>query len=369
MKRITELDGLRAIAASVILAFHLSPASFPPGWTGVDLFFVISGYLITSILISRPVTSQALYSFYARRALRIWPIYYLGLAFMVLLNPWVPRPYSLAAFPYYLTYTQNCWFYWSSQVVPFSPAFDHTWTLALEEQYYLIWPLLVALVPRRYLPLLCLLVVSIAYLGRSGMELYFVVPVVLSPLPERVLLSRCDGFALGGLLAWLLGQSGWQRQKISWLLWSALGAASLYLASGFYEGGPAFLGLPTPSKPAPTILMVELFYFGVVGLVVFHAGHRALGVLRIRWLCWLGMISYGIYLYHYMIYWMVDGCAWTEVKPYVQPWSTRALKVAITLVVAVISWYALERPLLRLKDRFPYQSGRKDSGQASGSAA
>ena len=356
MKRIPELDGLRAIAAAVILGFHLSPPSFPPGWTGVDLFFVISGYLITTILISRPITGRSLLSFYARRALRIWPIYYLGLAFIVLVNPWIPQPYALEALPYYLTYTQNIWHYWGVKSVPFNPAYDHTWTLALEEQYYLVWPLLLALVPRRLLPWLCLATAGVAYLGRSRTEIYFLFPVVIPALPERVLLSRCDGFALGGLLAWLLGKNDWPRQSIGRLLWATLGGISLYIAYGFQQEGLRFLGLPTPARPGSTILAVEVFYFAIVGLVVVNSGKPALAWLRQRWLCWLGMISYGIYLYHYVIYWMVDGCAWTDDMNYDQPWSTRFWKVVLTLAVAVVSWYALERPLLALKDRFPYES-------------
>ena len=368
MQRIPELDALRAIAASAILVFHLSPPSFPPGWTGVDLFFVLSGYLITTILISQPPGARLLLAFYARRALRIWPIYYLGLAFVVLVNRWIPEPYSLAAWPYYLTYTQNVPLYWTAVLPAFTPAYDHTWTLALEEQYYLIWPLLVTLVRRRWLPLLCVATAAVAYLGRQGFELYFVWPIVTRALPERVLLSRCDGFALGGLLAWLAA-SGIARSRATWLLGLCLAVAGLYLGRGVFLGGPAFLGLPTPSEPAPTILMVELFYFGLVGLVVYHAGHKALAPLRWPWLCKIGVISYGIYLYHYPVYWAIDGFGATEIMHYDQPWTIRALKLAVTLAVALISWHVIERPFLKLKDRVPYRPAASRVAQSSSGAS
>ena len=356
MQRIPELDGLRAIAASVILASHLSPISFPPGWTGVDLFFVISGYLITSILINRPAAPGFLIAFYARRALRIWPIYYLGLAFIILVNPWLARPYELTALGYYLTYTQNVWLYWTETGPPFNPAFDHTWTLALEEQYYLLWPVLVMLTPRPWLPALCLSITALAFLGRQGFELYFIFPLVTPALPARTLLSRCDGFALGGLLAWLLSSDGPPRRRTLGVFLLAAAGTTAYLGYGFYRGGLLFLGLPTPANPALTILIVEIFYFSLLGLTVFHTGSRWLSLLRVGWLRWLGTISYGIYFYHYIIYWVVDGCAWTDNMNYDQTWTVRGTKVAITLAVATVSWNWIEQPILKLKDHFTYEA-------------
>jgi peptidoglycan/LPS O-acetylase OafA/YrhL len=369
MPRIPELDALRAIAASAILVFHLSPAAFPPGWTGVDLFFVLSGYLITTILISHPPSPRFVLSFYARRALRIWPIYYLGLVFLVLINRWLPRPYSLEALPYFLTYTQNAPLYWTSKLPAFNPAYDHTWTLAIEEQYYVLWPVVLTL-GRRWLPLLCLGTAAVAYFGRYGFQLYFVWPIVLGPFPERVLLSRCDGFALGGLLAWLFRSPRVSRPARSWLLWLSLAVAGVYLGRGIAEGGPSFLGLPTPANPALTILMVELFFFGLVGLVLHHAGHAALAPLRWPWLCKIGVISYGIYLYHYPVYWALDGFGQKAIMLYDQPWTVRVLKVALTLAIAWVSWHVIERPFLKLKDRVPYRA-KKDvpAPQTSGCPA
>ena len=112
------------------------------GWTAVDLFFVISGYLITTILLRGRSTPGALANFYARRSLRIWPIYYLALAAFLVANALIGHPYPTDGLPYYLTYTQNVPRYWGGVVPPFCKAFAHCWSLSVEEQFYLIWPAL-----------------------------------------------------------------------------------------------------------------------------------------------------------------------------------------------------------------------------------
>ena len=103
----------------------------------VDLFFVLSGFLITSILLTHDMSHRFLVSFYARRALRIWPVYYLSLMVLVLWNPFLPVPASLDGLPYFATFTQNITYYWSNSAPAFIPAFRHTWSVAIEEQFYM----------------------------------------------------------------------------------------------------------------------------------------------------------------------------------------------------------------------------------------
>src|SRR5579883_2068808 len=149
-KHIPELDALRGLAALVVVVYHLRSHKIVFGWAAVDLFFVLSGFLITTIILSNTLGGQFFKGFYARRSLRIWPIYYLSLLAFALINPFLPRPYAISdALPYYLTYTQNVHYYWSD-TGPFLRPFGHTWTLAIEEQFYLIWPLLIFLVGRRF---------------------------------------------------------------------------------------------------------------------------------------------------------------------------------------------------------------------------
>jgi peptidoglycan/LPS O-acetylase OafA/YrhL len=229
-------------------------------------------------------------------------------------------------------------------------AFRHTWTLALEEQFYIIWPALVMWVGRKRLIQLCLLIIVGAYAARAG--LFYGPGYSLLILP-----ARCDGFALGGLLAALLvGVERGSKAHRSIFLGSlaAATAAAIYIAVGVRQYSMVgFLGLPTPPDPGPTLLALNVLYFGIVGLVVCSQGRLALAPLRLRPLVYLGQISYGIYIYHYMVYWVYDGCGRQFNNN--QPWEINILKVATTLVAAMISWELIERPILSLKDRFRYR--------------
>lgn len=333
-----------------IMAFHLNPPAFAPGWTGVDLFFVLSGYLITGIILKHGETKGFLKAFYVRRGLRIWPIYYLTLAALVLVNPYLPRPYSLESVPYYLTYTQNVPMYWRGSA-PALPPFDHTWTLALEEQFYVIWPALLLLAGRKRVVPVCLATIALAYMAREGGWFSY------DHYSERLLIARCDGFALGGLLAALFDGTITRRVKLG--VAAAFVSAVVYIAWGIVSAGGAtrYLGLPTPPRPAQTILAVEVLYFGLVGLVALGAGSAWLAPLRLRPLVYLGQISYGLYLYHYPTFWAIDGFRFI----YDQPWTIRLVKLGVTLLLAVASWHLIESPILRLKGRFSYDRSRGES--------
>lgn len=356
MRRVPELDALRGLAAVVVVFFHLDPRRYFPGWSGVDLFFVLSGYLITAIILRDGGSRGFFRNFYARRTLRIWPIYYLTLVGLVAVNPFLRRPASLADLPYALTYTQNVPLYWGKQPPANHPAFDHTWTLAIEEQFYLVWPALVVWAGRRRLAPLCLIAIAVSLATRDGGN------GLLPKYGERLLASRCDGFALGGLLAWSLADGGWARDPRN-RAGPAFGAAVVlalgYLAWGSRaHGALGFIGLPTPMWPAETIFAFGVLYAGLIGLLAVNAGGRRLRPLRLPWLAYLGQISYGIYLYHYVVFWVVDGCDPKVSVRAGQPWTTQAVKLAATLAVAAASWHLIERPILGLKGRFRYRDDR-----------
>lgn len=364
MRRISELDALRGLAAVVVMFFHLDPHRYFPGWSGVDLFFVLSGYLITSIILRDGESNDFFINFYARRSLRIWPIYYLTLLVLVAANPFLSRPAPLDDLPYALTYTQNIPLYWGKEPPPHHPALNHAWTLAVEEQFYLVWPALILWAGRRRLVPLCLATIALALATRDGWNW------ILPRYHERLLLARSDGFALGGLLAWLLGEDGWARRRRD-LGGLAFGAASglalAYLLWGAWsEGAKHFIGLPTPSHPAETIFAFGLLYAGIIGLVALHAGGRWLRPLRLGWLAYLGQISYGLYLYHYVVYWTIDGCDPKIAVREGQPWPTQAAKLGASLALAVASWHLIERPILRLKGRFGYRDAPGEGRPASG---
>ncbi len=355
MKRVPELDSLRGLAAVVVLLFHLDSRRYFPGWSGVDLFFVLSGYLITSIILRDGGTPGFYARFYARRSLRIWPIYYLVLLGLVAVNPLLPKPASLKSLPYALTYTQNLPLYFGQEPPRPHPAFDHAWTLSLEEQFYLIWPALVIWAGRRRLVPLCGIAIGIALATRSGGN------GLLPKYLERLLASRCDGFALGGILAWALAEGGWAREgrnrgRLAFA--SALALAAVYLAWGSMTyGALGFIGLPTPMWSGETIFMIGVLYAGIIGLCALDTGAWWLAPLRFPPLVYLGQISYGLYLFHVVVYWVVDGCDPKVSFRYAQPWPIQAIKLLLSLAVAIASWHLIERPILRLKDRVRYREG------------
>lgn len=131
---------MRAYAAFGVLAFHLNIPLFKYGWIGVNAFFMLSGFLITNILLESVDSENFFKTFYARRALRIFPIYYLALSFVVAYAIFGNK--SIEDLNYYIFYVQNYKLAWNNWNIDFPPLFNHTWSLALEEQFYLVFPAL-----------------------------------------------------------------------------------------------------------------------------------------------------------------------------------------------------------------------------------
>jgi peptidoglycan/LPS O-acetylase OafA/YrhL len=141
VRRIAELDSVRGLAIVAVLVFHANRTWLPFGWAGVELFYVLSGYLITSIVLVHGDSPRFLRNFYVRRGLRTWPIYYLLIAVIVALSPWLARRFFWTRLPYVLTYTPGLSRLWGESDPRFSMYLAHTWSLAIEEQFYQNWPL------------------------------------------------------------------------------------------------------------------------------------------------------------------------------------------------------------------------------------
>ncbi len=367
MRRVPELDALRGVAAVGILMFHLRfVGAFPLLRTCVDLFFVLSGYLITTIILTQGDAPGFLRNFYARRALRIWPIYYLTLVTFVAGNAFLPPPHHqpTAGLPYYLSYTQFIPGYWFAATPPLGIyLFEHTWTLAAEEQFYLIWPLLLLLAGRRALVPLALGFVACPVVLRSA------------GLRPNMLLTHSDGLALGGLLAALLhDRARFDRHRAAFRLGFVLVGAATALAPSWGRLLPAASLAEMAHRAWPRIdplrmeaslflLRAAVVYTCLVGLVVCSAGHPLLAPLRRRRLGDVGSISYGLYLYHPLIFWVVGlarlalgfrGSVWVDV-----------VRVIACFAVAALSWRFVEQPLLKLKGRFTY-NGRPASAGIGG---
>ena len=250
MKRIPELDALRGLAALCVLVYHLRPVDYRFGTTNlgeaaVNLFLVLSGYLITTIILEHQDQPGFLGRFYLRRGLRTWPIYYLALAVLVAINPWLPKPYSTKGLWYYVVYLQNIALGWPPRT-HFNPAFDHTWSLAVEEQFYLIWPILLARAGRKgFYPLVAGTVIVAVMARAEGWHPW-------------LLASRIDGFAIGGLLAGLLLDA--ERAALA-----ACRISTLTFAAAMVVGAAGLLATLGASFTTD-LLFINLVYFGLVGL-------------------------------------------------------------------------------------------------------
>lgn len=345
MRRVRELDALRGLAALAIVIYHFWSQVLPFGWAAVDLFFALSGFLITGIILRYFEAPGFLTTFYLRRGLRIWPIYYLSILALLAGAPWLPRPVDPAGLPYVLTYTQYLPRYWGGADVDFTWYLRHTWTLAIEEQFYLVWPLLLMAVGRRRLPFVALGVLAGSVAARAyGFSWW-------------ILIGRSDGFALGALLAW--GLADHERiLRVVRPLRCAFGSVALatlgYLIFDFQRDGLPNHG--EPRRPASTVLVINLFCAAILGLVAIHAGRPALRCLRGPILGYLGKISYGLYLYHMIIIRIkMDYVSQHQLgKDFIRDF----LVFVGSFVAAILSWHLIEQPILAWKDRWDYGRDR-----------
>ena len=257
---------------------------------------------------------------------------------------------NLRALPQYLTFTQEIQLYWSQRSPNLAYWLIPTWSLAVEEQFYILWPVLLGLAGPRRLPMIAAVCIVAAPAARHA---------GFSP---TLLLTRFDGFAIGGLLAAALA---WHRSRdggdrLFTALAAAIGAGCLLvflIVPPLLGAGPFDLDA-TPLTALRQTLSCLLFA-SIVGLTACHAGHPILAPLRARWLCYLGTISYGIYLYHLATLLVADAVTRRLRLP--APMAPILIGPALTLAVSAASWSWIERPCLRLKDRFSYGPPRAET--------
>lgn len=269
--RVEALDGVRGIAILLVVVMHCAmfgtvradigehplTRTLLLGWTGVDLFFVLSGFLITGILLRDKERPHYFRNFYARRALRIFPLYYVVILLLLFVLPRESATTAAEKVPYFL-YLQNFAWLWPGEAHP-DIARTITWSLAVEEQFYLVWPAVVLLLSRRALLRLCVVMIAVAIalrfvlLAAGVPTVYFLTPcrfdalaagacLALLPPPPAWLGRTFAVVGLAGLAvtAWLTGSSlpqdnpGMQRWGILSALPLATGAMVLARGEGLF---------------------------------------------------------------------------------------------------------------------------------------
>jgi peptidoglycan/LPS O-acetylase OafA/YrhL len=372
--RIPEIDGIRGLAILLVLLWHYFNMMVHPapgtwvwyakvatqlGWSGVDLFFVLSGFLLGGILLENRESPNYFKTFYARRAFRILPIYFaVVLAFAILLgilqdttNEGIKHlfrnPMPLWS---YLTFTQN--FTMLNAGSFGAQALSVTWSLAVEEQFYLFLPLLIYFVPRRVLPGLLILLIVAAPISR-GLLWSEAKPgfagFVLMP-------GRADALLLGVLGALAIRAPGFvdafARHRV------VLALVFFVLFCGM--AALACFGLRLGLSPFVLHVAGQFWIASFYAMLVLWVSARPTGalgaVMRFRPLRSLGLVSYAVYLFHMPVLGAMFALVVGQ-QPALRD-TTHVLLVLVSLVLtlglAALSWSLFEKPLLRLGHRFKY---------------
>ena len=349
------LDGIRALCFLLVFLFHCGINGFQLGWGGVTMFFAISGFLITDILIKAKGSKSYFKRFYMRRTLRIVPIYLLLLASATLLTVFM-RGMLFRDLPYLLTYTQNFFWTFSAYRSDLHTLMTHTWSLAIEEQFYLLWPLLVWLVPNRHLGRLCLAVIGLGMLFRV-----IAIPLNLAGFPTWILLfAQMDALALGALLACHrldLGTPRWARAVLDHAMLiglAGIGAIVLELGLRFhrtplrayalFESAQGYVNQPATAQ---IYLFLALIAVGLILGCLRSQGGGTYQVLSGKYLVHLGKISYGLYVYHWPIVFALQRIVKNK-------FILTSLALLLTYGVAVISFHTIEKYFNGMKARFEY---------------
>jgi peptidoglycan/LPS O-acetylase OafA/YrhL len=363
-RRMPELDGIRGLAILMVLVFHRWGWAFGEGhdpfgsghgllyraalwlgqftqygWSGVDLFFVLSGFLITGILLDSRGAPHALRNFYARRVLRIWPLYFalLGIVFLIVprFDAEALRMLANSPWPVYVVFAQN---FITRDSLTYAPL-GVMWSLAIEEQFYIVWPLMALRFAR-----------SLMWCGIVGV-------IVVQPLlrawfakqfgwefANYCTFCRLDAISWGALLAlWIRSESCTVR-RLAVVGWSA---ATLGLAAAAYCMRHAAL---QGTESAWAYSWLAIGFCGLVSGAYAGGlrGDRVAKALAFRPLAYTGTISYGLYLLHVPVYRSIHAIA--------PQLGSAALVVLLQFLVlfalAAASYRWFEGPMLRLKSRF-----------------
>jgi peptidoglycan/LPS O-acetylase OafA/YrhL len=332
-----ELDGLRALAVLAVFASHVGWGPLLGGWIGVGVFFVLSGYLITSILLKEWQRTQSikLRRFYLRRLLRLYPALLVMLAFCTLFIP----VFSYGGYVFTALATGLYFQDFVTGLEGSSHGFLHTWSLAVEEQFYLLWPLVLILALRRRWSVLNVALTGVLI---SWSLLIFTTQARGHEAPASYAMpyTRAGELLLGcAFAAWLATSPrvlNWAFVRLALAPGCLLGLGVLLLISG-----PAGMSSWMPLQ----IIGTAVLSAGLITGLRADTGQPTARLLQLRPLVGLGVVSYGFYLFHLPLLIL-------SVKYLPGPWAGQvAFALVITLAAALGSYRWLERPLLSLKSR------------------
>ena len=331
-RRVDALDGVRAIAVATVVTTHALPAAPFPGAVGVDVFFVVSGYLITALLLAEKdrYGDVSVRLFWARRVLRTAP----PLLFMLLAlyplgtrlvgDDYVPRALLVAQFRANLAVTLE-----GASVSPL----EHTWSLAQEAQFYLVWPLLLLSLLALRLPRALLAAVALAGAAYCFRALQVAQEVSLRPTDDFRLDGRGGGMLLGCALALLLS-----RHRVAV---AGLAEAGLGLLLGLCAYGVLVAPLPLQTTVPVAVVATGVLLTGLLG----HPRGPAAALLASPPVAYLGRISYSLYLWHYVFF-----RAFQERPDLPRP-LVLLLEVVLSVAAAAMSYAIIEEPLARWSAR------------------
>jgi peptidoglycan/LPS O-acetylase OafA/YrhL len=356
--RMLAFDGLRGLSSILIMLNHKHILEL--GWIGVPIFFVFSGYLITDIL-KKNINSNNYYSaFYFRRTLRIFPIYYLAFFFCLLYG--IVYKMNLNDWWWYIIYQQNHVIGWKFDATDFTRFFNHTWSLGVEEQFYLLWPLLFLYFSRKN-KVLWLISIGIII---SIVTKLIIIQTKMYDFNYTNTLSNIDMLLFGALIAVYKQEISNKIQTIRiHNLWIAF-FGILFLIITEHSILSVFnldSNYPYGNYEGFLIVYLTILFTCCFIILTIHPDFNLKFKLG-RWvlfenplLVYLGKISYGTYLYHYMIFPFTDNKL-TQLSFLLFNQKDFAFmacsQMLISIIVAAISWEFFEKKILKFKDKVAY---------------
>lgn len=363
--RLKELDGVRGLAILMVMMFHIFKRAdyfsnneylrfisklSAIGWAGVDIFFVLSGFLITTILLKTKPEKNYFRNFYARRALRIFPLYYITISILLYILPFTDPERGMQTqglWPFYYLYQQNWTF------ITTAPSFlvSVTWSLAIEEQFYLIWPALTYYFNKRQLALISIGIILVSITARIVLIIF----PQTSMDPRRIIyfgsLTRFEQLAFGALTALLF--SSQKQDVVPRKLLYAICAASI----------SAFAMIAITDNPNPLVsydlalwsytLMAIFSATLIITLLIQKEKMLLSSIFKNPILTFFGKYSYSIYLFHLPVTLYLLNVLVKADRQSAKAWLIfTAGCFCVTIIASLLSWNLLEKRALEYKKYF-----------------